>query len=249
MPNPNEELWYSIADENAVLACLKNGADANYRIPASLSYSWAGWTFLTYAVYKHYTRIAQILLENQADPNLPVQTNDSWNNWGALACAVYYHYNDLTEKLLNRGANTNILIGSKNIFYTYESFLTTDTAIYYWLKGNCYFYENKFQLAYECYQNIIKKDQNNAFAYYASAKTLYNLNREQEAISLCNQAINLNHDVAIFYCMRALISSDLNYKKLALSDYETSITFKFSGCAFFLLTSVVLYYLQRYDEA
>lgn len=91
--------------------------------------------------------------------------------------------------------------------------------------GNTAFKNGQLQEAYNIYSSALKIDENNIYTnaklYFNRATVSSKINKLQQAIDDCNQAIKLDENYLKAYLRRAKCYMDMNMYEEAIRDYET----------------------------
>jgi tetratricopeptide (TPR) repeat protein len=107
----------------------------------------------------------------------------------------------------------------------------------------------RYHEAIACYDEVLRCDPNNAFAYNELAVALKQLGRYQEALEYCDRAIALRSDFAEAYCNRGNALGNLRCYEDALVSYERAIYFKPDHAEACYKRGLALQQLKRYEEA
>uniref|UniRef100_T1JVA2 RNA polymerase II-associated protein 3 n=1 Tax=Tetranychus urticae TaxID=32264 RepID=T1JVA2_TETUR len=87
-------------------------------------------------------------------------------------------------------------------------------------KGNQFFKEKNYESAVNCYSKAIEYDRTNHLLYGNRSQAYLNLNRPDEAVKDCNQALKLDSNYVKGYLRRGTALKMLSDYEKALTDFK-----------------------------
>ena len=106
-----------------------------------------------------------------------------------------------------------------------------------------------YSAAIKYYDEYLKRNPNNAKAYYNRGLAYANLQKYNEAISDYTTAISIDPNYADAYNNRGTVYANLQKYNEAISDYTTAISIDPNHADAYNNRGIEYYYLQKYEEA
>ncbi|GFZ31325.1 hypothetical protein CSC2_18510 [Clostridium zeae] len=122
---------------------------------------------------------------------------------------------------------------------------------YYYLKGLCYYYVEKYEEAVDCFDAAIKVNTNSGGAYYYKVQSLMNMSREDDALKLLDDVIDLEEIQYkdSFYDLKGTIMERKNNFEEALSLYKQAIDCDSNYAPYYYSAGHIFNELEKYEEA
>ncbi|HCF87188.1 MAG TPA: hypothetical protein DEV72_18535 [Ktedonobacter sp.] len=127
---------------------------------------------------------------------------------------------------------------------------TPNRTLEQWLDmGQIYFNQWDFERALAAYEQAIRLDPNNAYAYHRKGHSLRRLNRLYEALSAYKQAIRLDPNNFEFYYGKGRVLEAMERYEEAVTAFDLAIRLDPNFSGQYNFKGVTLYHLKRYEEA
>lgn len=116
-------------------------------------------------------------------------------------------------------------------------------------RGNEFLAKNDFERALEQYESAIKENPGNIKAYIGKSRVLDIMDRDKEALEICEKAFELGGEEPELYDLKGSILVDLGEGEDALLSIDKAISLSPSNGSYYSNKAYVLNKLGRYDEA